>query len=270
MGAGVLWAGEDISRQFGLVCALAMLAACAEACAAIPSRSDGPRKFPAYVAAGIVQAATQTAEPLAPNTIATLYGSKSFLHNLCGDAGSDVHNEELPTSKLGGVTVLVNGIPCNMFYVSPGQINFLTPYEITASSIVVAGGTAGVRRGLAVTIPMAVTAPAFFEWNGNLAIGEHTDGRLADLPAGARTVRRDRCALRRGIGPHLAGSLLPARLPSALLRPADSVSRAAADSAERQPVSGGQRPLCRAGAGLRRSVSNQPPAAGKSRFRGIP
>ena len=89
---------------------------------------------------------------------------------------SDVSGGELPT-EIDGVSVIVNGIPCNLFFVAPGQINFLIPYEITTSTAVIEV----VRQGAAgpsVTIPMAPTAPAFFVWNGNLAVAEHTDGTL--------------------------------------------------------------------------------------------
>jgi len=78
---------------------------------------------------------------------------------------------------VGGVTVSVNGIPANLFYVSPTQINFLIPYTITAATaaiVVVRDGTAGPT----VTVPLAATAPAFFEWNGNLALAVDASGNL--------------------------------------------------------------------------------------------
>lgn len=145
--------------------------------AAPGARADVPTtgNNPYYVAAGIVNAAAQTAEALAPNTIATIYGL-----NLSWDTytlgPSDVSNGELPTA-LDGVTVLMNGIPCNLFYVSPGQINFLVPYEITTAS----AGVQVLRQGAEgpnVTVPMALTSPAFFTWDGNLAMAEHADGSL--------------------------------------------------------------------------------------------
>ena len=166
----------------GLVCALAALAGSAAPATHVDSITSG--NPPSYTAAGIVQAATQTAEPLAPNTIATVYGSNLSWTTYAVET-SDIVNGELPT-QLQGVSVLVNGIPCNLFYVSPGQINFLTPYEIvTASAVVLV-----VRQGAAgppVTIPMAVTAPAFFVWGGNLAVAEHADGSLITPQAPAQS-----------------------------------------------------------------------------------
>jgi uncharacterized protein (TIGR03437 family) len=166
----------------GLVCALGALAVFAAPCVRADVSTTG--NAPTYVAAGIVQAATQTPEPLAPNTIATIYGSNLSWTTYAVQT-SDIINGELPT-QLEGVSVLVNGIPCNLFYVSPGQINFLTPYEITTSSAVVLV----VRQGAAgppVTILMGVTAPAFFVWDGNLAVAEHTDGSLITPQAPAQS-----------------------------------------------------------------------------------
>jgi uncharacterized protein (TIGR03437 family) len=160
--------GRQLFR--GLVCAMAALAASNMRADPVPSGNA-----PSYTAAGIVQAATQTAEPLAPNTIATLYGT-----NLSWDTytaqGSDVNDGEMP-NQLVGVTVLANGIPCSLFYGSPGQINFLMPYEITASSVEIHVVRQGAS-GPAATIPMTLTAPGFFVWSGNLAIAEHADGSL--------------------------------------------------------------------------------------------
>jgi uncharacterized protein (TIGR03437 family) len=154
----------------GLAGALAIFAA-----AALRSDQMPTGNAPSYVAAGVVNAATQTDEALAPNTIATIYGSNlSWTTDVL--TASDVSGGELPT-EIDGVSVIVNGIPCNLFFVAPGQINFLIPYEITTSTAVIEV----VRQGAAgpsVTIPMAPTAPAFFVWNGNLAVAEHTDGTL--------------------------------------------------------------------------------------------
>lgn len=129
---------------------------------------------PSYSAAGIVQSAGQDTT-LAPNGIATIYGSNLSFTTRALSAG-DVVNGELPLS-MDGVTVYVSGQAANLFYVSPGQVNFLVPYQITAS-------TASVyilRRGLAgpvARVLIANTAPSFFLWNGTFAVAQHADGSL--------------------------------------------------------------------------------------------
>jgi uncharacterized protein (TIGR03437 family) len=138
---------------------------------------------PSYSAAGIVNAATQTAGILAPNTIATIYGT-NLSWTTHAIAEGDLNGGTLPVS-LDGVSVYVNGILSSLYFISPGQINFLIPYDITASSATVYVTRQGVA-GPAATIPMADAAPAFFEWNGNFALATHADGSLVSSSAPAQ------------------------------------------------------------------------------------
>lgn len=136
---------------------------------------SGAGTAPAYSALSIVNAATQTVEALAPNTIATLYGS-----NLAFDtravASTDIVGGLMPTS-LDGVGVWVNGITCSLFLISPTQINFLVPYQLTAGSveIIVARDS---QAGPAVSIQLNNTSPGFFLWNGNNAVAVHLNGQV--------------------------------------------------------------------------------------------
>ena len=79
----------------------------------------------------------------------------------------------------------MNGIFCNLFFVSPGQINFLIPYELASTSGIVYVVRDSVA-GPPATIPMADTAPGFFEWNGNFALAQHADGTLISASAPAQ------------------------------------------------------------------------------------
>jgi uncharacterized protein (TIGR03437 family) len=161
--------------------------ACALAVCCLPPaiRGDlsGASTAPAYTSGSIVQAADQLLGALAPNGIATIYGTNLAFatHALLP---SDLQNGNLPLS-LAGVTVYVNGLQANLFYVSAGQINFLIPYEITTSTAQVYVNRQGTT-GPAVTIQLATAAPAFFQWSGNLAVAEHADGSLVSPTAPAR------------------------------------------------------------------------------------
>src|SRR4051812_5611266 len=113
-------------RAFGLAVAGCVLAAAAFA--AVPGAIP-----PSYLVQSIVHAATQTVEALAPNTIATVYGTNlSYTTRVISPA--DLNYGTLPTS-VDGVTVYVSGIPANLFYISPTQINFLIPYEYVAGTV---------------------------------------------------------------------------------------------------------------------------------------
>jgi uncharacterized protein (TIGR03437 family) len=167
---GSMFRGRNLTH-IRLTCALAML------CVAPIAHADlsGASTAPLYTTGSIVQAADQATGILAPNAIATIYGTNlSFsTHALMS---SDLDGGDLPLS-LVGVSVYVNGLQANLFYVSPGQINFLIPYEITSSSATLFVNRDGIT-GPTVTIQLAVTAPAFFQWNGNLAVAEHANGAL--------------------------------------------------------------------------------------------
>src|SRR3984957_15739088 len=118
------------------ISALCILAGCMFGFAAIPelraqvsvsittssTTSSTTSTNPSYSAASIVNAATQTAETLAPNTIATIYGTNLSWTTHAVTAG-DLNGGTLPNS-LEGVSVYVTGILSNLFFVSPGQINF--------------------------------------------------------------------------------------------------------------------------------------------------
>jgi uncharacterized protein (TIGR03437 family) len=154
-----------------------LLACCTFAFPAISAKAQvtTASSAPNYSAASIVNAATQTVETLAPNTIGTIYGTNLSWTTHAITTG-DLNDGTLPTS-LEGVSVYVNGILSSLYFVSPGQINFLIPYDIVTSSGVVYVTRQGVA-GPGVTIPLANTSPGFFEWNGNFVLAEHADGSV--------------------------------------------------------------------------------------------
>jgi uncharacterized protein (TIGR03437 family) len=165
-------------RLLRLACALGLVVSCARA------DLSGSGNAPNYTAASIVNAATQTPGPLAPNTIATVYGT-----NLSWDeyaiTTADLNGGSLPQT-VHGVTVFVGGLATSIFYVSPTQINFLVPYEMGTGSAKIFVARDGVR-GPDATVQLNNSSPGFFEWNGNLAVAEHADGSIIspDSPAGA-------------------------------------------------------------------------------------
>ncbi len=159
--------------RFILVCALA----------ASPAFADltGASGLPAYTAASIVLAATQLPQALAPNAIATLYGTNLSYNP---PAVPVAQTQGMLPTTLAGVTVSVNGIPANLFYVSATQINFLIPYTINGStaSIFVLRDSA---FGPTVNIPLAPAAPAFFQSLPNVALAVHPTGVLISAAAPA-------------------------------------------------------------------------------------
>ncbi len=161
---------------------LLLIAGCALKAATGESQAPVNTNAPFFTAVSIVQAATQTVQTLAPNTLATIYGT-NLSWTTHAVTATDLQQGTLPTS-LEGVTVYVQGFPCKLLYVSPGQINFLMPYEPTGPTarVVVArdgvAGPIGPDNLPSVTIKLAATSPGFFQWSGNFIVAEHADGSL--------------------------------------------------------------------------------------------
>ena len=130
------------------------------------ARSSEPYIYPT----GIVNAGASvpfTAE-FAPGEFISIFGA-----NLANTTATD---PTLPTS-LGGVQVLVNGVPAAVRYVSPGQINAVIPLGIDASiaSIQVVNGLGtsnAVSNYVGETQPgifnSATSAPAVFHGNNTI------------------------------------------------------------------------------------------------------
>jgi uncharacterized protein (TIGR03437 family) len=102
-------------------------------------------------------------KPLAPNTIATIKPLGIQFGKDTADAFSQSTPIPLPTA-LANIQVTVNGTPAPLYYVSPGQINFVVPWNAPT------GGTADVQVLNTVTgqllaagkVPMNTVSPAIF------------------------------------------------------------------------------------------------------------
>ena len=140
---------------------------------------------PVYTAAGLVNAASNTAGPLAPNTLATLYGTGLAFATRAITA-EDIRANTLPTTLPGtGVRVLVANQPANLYYVSPTQINFLIPNNLIPGKFelqVLLDGRAG--PGIAITL--ADSSPELFAQGDRIVIAAKTDGSFASVDAPAR------------------------------------------------------------------------------------
>jgi uncharacterized protein (TIGR03437 family) len=121
--------------------------------------------------------AESEAPTIAPNTWVSIYGT-----NLAraGDSRiwqpSDFVNKQLPTN-LDGVSVTVNGTPAYVYYISPTQINVLTPPGALSGSVPVV-----VTNGMpsaAFTVAAQAESPSFFVFTGGLYVAAtHVNGSL--------------------------------------------------------------------------------------------
>jgi uncharacterized protein (TIGR03118 family) len=127
------------------------------------------------ITGNVVNAATPGAE-IAPNTFVTIVGTGLSPVTRSWQA-SDFSGSNLPTS-LSGVTVTINGVPAYPTYISPGQINVLTPagLQLSASAAVVVSDNG--LTNLAQGVQTSPFGPAFFLLGGKYAVAQHADGTL--------------------------------------------------------------------------------------------
>jgi uncharacterized protein (TIGR03437 family) len=102
---------------------------------------------------------------IAPNTWVEVKGTR--LAN-AGDTriwqGSDFKNNQLPVS-LDGVSVTVNGKPAYIYYISPTQVNILTPTDAMPGTVTVQVTNNG-QTSAAFTVKAQTSSPSFFSING--------------------------------------------------------------------------------------------------------
>ncbi|MEZ5402368.1 MAG: choice-of-anchor V domain-containing protein [Bryobacteraceae bacterium] len=91
-------------------------------------------------------------------------------------SGADIVDGTLPAA-LDGVSVSVNGKAAYVQYISPTQINALSPADAALGAVEVRV-TAGGQTSDAATATMQATAPALFTFDGKYAAATHSDNAL--------------------------------------------------------------------------------------------
>jgi len=134
-----------------------------------------------YTADGIVNSASDT-PGLAPNTIATVYGT-GLSYSTVSAFGVMPKSGMMPT-ELASVRVYVGEMLAPLYYVSPTQINFLVPTELRPGEMdffTMHDGLAGPH----VRVTLSDAAPGLYPWGAGLIAAEHADGSLInhDHPA---------------------------------------------------------------------------------------
>jgi uncharacterized protein (TIGR03437 family) len=136
---------------------------------------------PSYSAAGLVNAATGLPGPLAPNSLATLYGS-----NLAWvTASAKISDDRLPVkiANAGAQIIFGGSSLAHLLFVSPTQINFLVPSSRAAGTttlVVVRDGFAGPT----IPVTIAAVSPGLFQ-NTGMAAASHAGGSIITPDASA-------------------------------------------------------------------------------------
>jgi len=144
-----------------------------------------PRVAPFYSALSIVNAADNQSGQLAANTIGTIYGT-NLAYDIAAVSSSDVRNGLLPIVLGDDETqVIIAGNAANLYYVSPGQINFLVPPNLLAlpvSLYVIVDGLIGPLLHLTI----GPAAPGLFQLDATNAIATLPDGAVLTPSAPAK------------------------------------------------------------------------------------
>lgn len=132
---------------------------------------------PRYESAGLVNGASGTPGPVAPNTIISLYGTNLSFQTRALHF-DDIRANVLPTTLPGtGVRVLIANQPASLYYVSPTQVNLVVPSNLIAGRYdleLIRDGLAGPR------IPIVVRdfAPQMFVLGDKFVIAQRRDTSL--------------------------------------------------------------------------------------------
>ena len=131
---------------------------------------------PSITAGGVANAASGAAGA-SPNTWISIYGSNFSLASQTL-ASSDVIDNAIPTS-LAGVSVQINGKAAFIEYVSPTQINVLTPADVSTGGVNVSvSNSAGTSP--AATATMTMTLPGLAVLSNYVRALRYPDGVIVN------------------------------------------------------------------------------------------
>jgi uncharacterized protein (TIGR03118 family) len=129
---------------------------------------------PTLAATGVINAA-QAAGGCSPNTFMTIKGA-NLAATKRSIAAADITNSLIPTT-VDGVTVTINGAPAFITYISPVQINVVTPAELPTSGTVTVTVSNNTLTSATVSVTAQPVAPALF-LIGNYAAALHANNTV--------------------------------------------------------------------------------------------
>jgi len=129
---------------------------------------------PNVVSSGVTSAAQPTGG-IAPNTFLTVKGS-NLAATKRSIGAADITGNRLPTS-VDGVTVTINGQPAFITYISPVQINFVTPADLPTTGTVTVVVSNDSLTSATVNVGTQLLAPSLFT-NGNYVSALHANNTV--------------------------------------------------------------------------------------------
>ncbi len=149
-------------------------------------RGGGPGlQAPSYTPASIVNAATHLPGPLAPNTIATVYGSGlSFAVRAL--TPEEIEDGQMPVMLRGsGTRVSIAGQAAPLLYVSPSQINFIVPMNLAPGPARIEVLVDGLKAESQIEVSAA--SPGLFQLDATRIVATNADGSLISVERPGRS-----------------------------------------------------------------------------------
>lgn len=147
--------------------------------------TSGAPGTPVYTEASIANAAANVPDFFAANTFLTIYG-QNLSYVIKAISPDDIHAGTLPATLQGtGVTVLINQVPADMYYVSPFQVNVLIPSSLRPGPVTIQLENYGAA-GPPISVPLGNAAPALFQMDATTVIATHGNGPLVTQASPAK------------------------------------------------------------------------------------
>ncbi|MFN0170236.1 MAG: choice-of-anchor V domain-containing protein [Bryobacteraceae bacterium] len=124
------------------------------------------------ISSGGVQNGASFQPGIAPNSWITIKGS-NFGTATRENRADEIVNNHRPTS-MDGISVTVNSKPAFFYFISPGQLNVVSPDDDAVGNVPVAVTVSGQSSEVA-QVQLQKYSPAFFLWPGNQAVATSAD-----------------------------------------------------------------------------------------------
>ena len=139
---------------------------------------------PSVNAGGVLNAATLQGGAIAPNSWVSIFGS-NLANTTRTWAGNEIVDGKLPAS-LDGISVKINGKAASVEFISPNQINVLTPDDASSGPVEVLVTNANGNAS-PVVAQLAQVSPGFFLFDGKYLAATHANasaiGKVGLFPA---------------------------------------------------------------------------------------
>jgi uncharacterized protein (TIGR03437 family) len=168
---------------------------------------------PSFDASGVMNAASYQLGSMSPGSMVSVYGSTLAIQSATGTLAP-------LTTTLGGTQVKVNGIAAPLYSVSPGQITFQVPFEVSAGPAVLTVVTEGVSSAPLLVTVSSASPGISIDGSHHVIMNQNSSPNSASQPASSGSVLTVYLTGLGAVVPALgSGQPAPGNPPSAVVLP---------------------------------------------------